>query len=952
MLMAPPIPGLRRPVPGRRRRTTADVLLGILAVIALIVLTAGVPVGLIAYFGSPVPHGISLSTLTTQLDLTAILKILSVVVWLAWIQLIWCVAVEIRAAIRNVGVPSRVPLAGPTQSLANRLVTAALLLFSVAAALSPALPAHSAAPPRPAHSISVQAQLPGQASSATAHDDALLPGHQGASQNDLSHQGAVGHQTAAHDKVYVVKPPAGRYHESLWEIAHNHLGDGRRYHEIFELNKNHLQPDGTKLTISSLIRPGWVLRMPGDAHGPGIETIAQHLGHASQAPRPVTEDTHQVSQLSQGGNVSQGGSGSQGGSRSTAVASPHGSSRQVWPAELAAASLLAAGVLSALGQRRRQRLWQRAFGRRLAAPEGDAALAEQALRLGADDPATQLLDASLRYLSRSLAASRKAPPTVFAAHLSADELDLWIAPPDEHPPAPWTASDGGQVWRLPAAAASSLDAVGALAPYPGLVTLGTSDTGRIMVDLEAAHGLIAMLGPAEGVQAALAAIAVELVTSRWSDRMQVTLVGFGEGLELISAERARVSPTLDAALADLEDRAATLNDSLLAAGLDSVLTGRAFSGDPEAWAPHYLIVGVPPTPEQAQRLAALARVKQRTGIGIVVAGEVAGATWTWELTPDGRLRAGVLGFDVAAQLLPPSQYAAVVALFAASAGDGDPALTDPAADAAPAAHLVPGTRFPVEVGLLGPVSVSALGQVDPDRLALCTEVVAYLAAHPGGVHPNVLAGAIWPRGVPAEVRDAVLARVAAWLGIDSAGKPNLVADSSGRLSLGADARVDWQVFRGIVARAASSGDEAGCLERALGLVRGPVAGGRDPVGAGLAGAGPVAQYGWLATDDVSYEITALVADTAHRLAGLLSASGDPAGAMTAARSGLRLAFDDEELWRDLLRAAHATGQEAVLRSAVDEVSARTALDEVMPRMAPETEALIDELLPSWRSSVA
>ena len=114
----------------------------------------------------------------------------------------------------------------------------------------------------------------------------------------------------------------------------------------------------------------------------------------------------------------------------------------------------------------------------------------------------------------------------------------------------------------------------------------------------------------------------------------------------------------------------------------------------------------------------------------------------------------------------------------------------------------------------------------------------------------------------------------------------------------------------------------------------------------------MAQYGWLATDDFSYEVTALVADTAHRLAVLRSASGDPAGAMTAARRGLRLAFDDEELWRDLLRAAHATGQEAVLRAAVDEVSARTALDEVMPRMAPQTEALIDELLPSWRSSVA
>jgi hypothetical protein len=955
MLMAPPIPGLRGPAPVRTGRTFADILLGILAVLALIALTVGIPAGLMMYFGSPVPHGLSLKTFTSQLDLASILKILSVVAWLAWVQLVWCVLVEIRAAVRNVGVPGRVPMSGPTQSLANKLVTAALLLFSAAAALSPALPSVGAAgAPMPAHSISVQAQLPGHATLASAQDLSLGAGNHSASPHGAGDLAASSHRAAGHEKVYVVKPPAGRYHESLWEIAHNHLGDGRRYHEIFELNKDHVQPDGTKLTKSSLIRPGWVLRMPGDAHGPGIQTVAQHLAQDQQAPRPggddrpVREAHHQAGHggASQEGVRQDGGAG--GGTRFTSHVTPQGHSQHVWPAELAAASLLAAGVLSALGRQRRMRLWQRAFGRRLASPDADAALAEQALRFGANDEATQLLDTSLRYLSRSLAASRKAPPTVFAAYLSDGELDLWIAPPDENPPAPWTASDSGQVWKLSAAAASALDPAGALAPYPGLVTLGTSDTGRIMVDLEASHGLIAMHGPAGGVQAALAAIAVELVTNCWSDRMKVTLVGFGEGLEAISPERAKVTPSLDAALADLEDRAEALSDSLSAAGLDSVLTGRSLGGDPEAWAPHYLIIGVPPTPEQAERLVALARVRQRTGIGIVVAGEVPGATWTWELTSDGRLKAGILGFDVAAQLLPPAQYAAVVSLFTAVVAGGDPPLTDPAKGAPPAAHLVPTARFPVEVSLLGPVSVTAPGPVDSDRLAQCTEIVAYLAAHPGGVHPNVLSGAIWPRGVPAEVRDAALARVVTWLGSGSAGQPNVVADSSGRLSLTADVRVDWQVFRGLVARAASSGDEEGCLARALELVHGPVADGHaGPAGPGLAG-----QYGWLATDDICYEVTALVADTAHRLSVLLLESGDPAGAMNTARSGLRLAFDDEELWRDLLRAAHATGREAVLRAAVDEVSARTALDEVMPRMAPGTEALINELLPSWRSSAA
>ncbi len=101
-----------------------------------------------------------MSVLTGQLDAATILKILSVIVWLAWLQLVWCVIVEIQAAVRNVGVPTRVPLSGGTQSLAHRLVTAALLLFSAAAALSPAF--SQAAPPRPAYSVSVQAQLPGQ----------------------------------------------------------------------------------------------------------------------------------------------------------------------------------------------------------------------------------------------------------------------------------------------------------------------------------------------------------------------------------------------------------------------------------------------------------------------------------------------------------------------------------------------------------------------------------------------------------------------------------------------------------------------------------------------------------------------------------------------------------------------------------------------------------------------
>src|SRR6266516_4557829 len=123
--MAPPIPGLSGP-PGPVGRSAGDILAGIVAVIALLALTAGVPLGLITVFGLPIPHGMpKMSVLTHQLDAQAILKVLMVVVWLAWLQLLCCVFAEVRAAVRNAGMPARVPLAGGTQAVAHRLATAA-----------------------------------------------------------------------------------------------------------------------------------------------------------------------------------------------------------------------------------------------------------------------------------------------------------------------------------------------------------------------------------------------------------------------------------------------------------------------------------------------------------------------------------------------------------------------------------------------------------------------------------------------------------------------------------------------------------------------------------------------------------------------------------------------------------------------------------------------------------
>ncbi len=620
-----------------------------------------------------------------------------------------------------------------------------------------------------------------------------------------------------------------------------------------------------------------------------------------------------------------------------------------YPRDLAVASLLAAGLLAALGRRRREQLWQRGFGRRVVAPAGEACLAEAALRLGASAQSAALLDTGLRYLSGTLSGQGRTLPNVFAAHLSEGYLDLLIAPADLDPPPPWSAVSDGQVWRLQFAAAPHLgsdEAGGALAPFPGLVSIGTDDAGRVLVDLEAAQGLIAVTGPQPAVQAALAAIAMELATNLWSDQMQVILVGFGDELTMIAPDRVTTAATLAEVLPGLEARAAMAQVALTEAGADSVLTGRCRGIQPDACAPHYLIMATPPEPDEQDRLLALARTRHRTAAGYVVAGDIPAATWTWEVTGEGRLRAGVLGFDVQAQLLPADQYAAVIELFRAAAETGGEAATIFAIDAAPAAQLVPGARMPVEISLLGPVSVHAPGPVEPDRAALATELAVYLAAHPGGVHLNVLTGAVWPRGVTAEVRDAALARTAAWLGDDTAGRPNLITDAGGRLRLGPGVRVDWHVFQALVAHAAQEASRGGHAE--IGYLRRAL----EEVGGRLLDGCPPGRYSWLATDDLEYEAPALVADAAHRLSGLLRAAGDAQDAMAAARTGLALADGDELLWRDLLLGAELTGDEHLLADVVAEVCARTTQDKVMPRMAPETESLIDELLPSWRSSVA
>jgi hypothetical protein len=938
--------GQRRP-----RRTFKDVLIGLMAIIALAALLGGVPYALATFIGWPLPRqmpSVSVQTLRAPVDANTLVNLLALVVWLAWAQFTACVIIEIKAAASGRGMPAKMPLAGFNQLLARQLVAGLLLLTTSAAGLAPTRLAAAGAGALLHRPPAVAAQVAGPSSEA-AHAATIAQLERAAPAVDASVR------APAVRKVYVVQPPQGRHHESLWEIAARHLGDGRRYQEIFDLNHGKQQPDGERLTLASLIRPGWVLEMPHDAVG--VQIIHDQ---ATTGTAPATSGSHA------GGSGSGAGSGAGAGAADLATvregpAQRTGALSAGVPAaerqapgmaayELSAAGLLAAGLLAALGRRRRQQLWHRAFGRRIAVPTGDAASVEQAIRIGADPDAAHLLDLGLRSLSRTLADLGRSLPTVYAARLGQDGLELNLALAEPHAPEPWIALAGGGVWRLPAAAADELDGRvlrEVLAPYPGLVSLGTNERGRVMVDLEAAYGVIALRGPSEQRRALLAAVAAELATNRWSDHMRVTLVGFGEDLTLLAPERVRAAASLADVLPELEASAEETRTAMAASGIDSVLTGRCRGVLGEAWMPHFLLVAEQPQPEELDRLVRLSGIWQRTPMGYLVAGEIPGATWTWDVSADGRISVPLLGLDAEAQLLPADQYRAVVDLFRTAtrleAVGGRPRTPGSPAGAIDATTLA-GLERPaaVEVRMLGPIEVSAPGQLEDGRSEACTEALVYLAAHPDGVHPTVLGSAVWPRGVSPAVRDATVARLRDWLGRDSEGHLNLMTASDGRLRLGPEVRSDWIVFEALLLLAEQRpASEETYLQQALGLVRGRLLQPRRP-----------RRYAWLARENLEYEVPASIADAAHRLVELRLARGSATGAVRAAVAGLRGAPDEEGLWRDLLRATHATGDTARLRAVVAELEARVAADPALEELHPETEALIDELLPSWRLSVA
>ncbi|WP_239312239.1 BTAD domain-containing putative transcriptional regulator [Frankia sp. Cj3] len=272
-------PARRRPIPARpfRRRLAAGglalgrIVRAAVALAALIVLIVGLPWGLWHFIGWPLPHHLPSwdeieARLTGPMDDTLLLDILAVLLWPLWAAFTVSVVLVVPDVVHEARWPSYGPPvpAGGIRGLATFLLGAVLL--TVLQSRGPLTPAGGpVAAPAVATAPTAPRLVPVVAASVTVP---TLP-------------------VAAPGTVVVQLPHNGVY-DSLWRIADRCLSNGARWPEIWALNHGVVQADGRALTQPGLIRPGWVLRLPGQpAPAPPL------AGRAPSSP-PATPPTGQA----------------------------------------------------------------------------------------------------------------------------------------------------------------------------------------------------------------------------------------------------------------------------------------------------------------------------------------------------------------------------------------------------------------------------------------------------------------------------------------------------------------------------------------------------------------------------------------------------------------------------------------------------------------------------------
>ncbi|MEY9927401.1 DNA-binding SARP family transcriptional activator [Catenulispora sp. GP43] len=466
---------------------------------------------------------------------------------------------------------------------------------------------------------------------------------------EAGRRGQTGRQAPEY-QTYVV-----RKGDSLWRIAEAQLGDPNRFADIAELNDGRRMPDGTVFSYVEFLQPGWVLIMPPDMgrHSPELAAAEPVRLALESGVKTLAQETKALAQR-----------------ESTFATTRHDSGKTV----SATGGLLAAGVLSALGDRRLRKVMRRRPGELISMRQPGIWELELSR---VDNPTGQVLvDAALRTLSAKLTKADRGLPDISMTVLKRHGLELHLARP-QPPVAPFYADPRRPaVWICPLGASVGAAPRHAPAPYPALVSLGfDEDDDTVLVDLEATGGVSLLAPEAESVSV-LRAMAVELATGMAAEQVEVTLVGFGAELPpLFAPGTLTYGDDLARAVEDLAQWSARVEAVLDRRG---VTVRKARTHPDDELAPitrtHVLLSAIAPDVRLAHRLRHLLSGRPRTSIAVVAAAgdrEQVLSPWTigGPMVHTPRSQAGAPGIGLRVQALRAERYEAVVRELATADSD-------------------------------------------------------------------------------------------------------------------------------------------------------------------------------------------------------------------------------------------------------------------------------------------
>ncbi len=406
------------------------------------------------------------------------------------------------------------------------------------------------------------------------------------------------------ESEHIVTVRAGDY---LSTIAQEELGDGNAWPQLFEASRGKPQPNGLPaITDPNLIRPGQQVTVPDtppehlpEGRHPGSEPNGQHTPPPAaeqsgeenpgesrgddQAPRPgrtaapkaeapapapstSRPDKHpdKDHETSPSASASASAIPEPGNSVSpSATAAPQtpsaseSGSTLTLRIVLGAGALLAAAVTGALALRRTLQRRRRKPGEKIAiAPEPSTAEAQ--LAAAAEPSGAARLDVALRTLAHQVADEDggEAVPPLRAARIGSRTLEVLPDDLAQTPKAPFVSGEGGW-WLLPADAAL-LDEEAARevpAPYPGLVTIGSTETGDLLLLNLAQLPALLLDGNPVHTTEVCTSLALELGMSPWASDVEVITIGFGEDLpRMLPTARIAHMRQAEHALRDLSER--------------------------------------------------------------------------------------------------------------------------------------------------------------------------------------------------------------------------------------------------------------------------------------------------------------------------------------------------------------------------------------------------------------